>query len=110
MCAYLSIHLFFFFNLRLKDTGINGVSREPLDLPIGHIPLSSNMHPSQETKGNHFCFVLEAMVAEADYSQKQGKASHQSQSIVCHPLLLMELLRTENATLLSNMHHGYLFF
>lgn len=50
------------------------------------------------------------MVAEADYSQKEGKASHQSQNVVCHPLLLMELLRTENATLLSNMHHSYLLF
>lgn len=50
------------------------------------------------------------MVAEANYLQKQDTASHQSQNVVCHPLLLMELLRTENAALLSNMHHSYLLF
>lgn len=41
------------------------VSREPMDFP-----LSSNTHPRQGTQDNHFCSMLEAVVAEADYSQK----------------------------------------
>lgn len=46
------------------------VSRKPLDFPTGQLSLSSNTHFSQGTKDNHFCFMLEAVVAEADYSQK----------------------------------------
>lgn len=45
------------------------VSREPLGFPIGHLSLCSNTKPRQGTEDNHFPFVLEAMVAEADYSQ-----------------------------------------
>lgn len=59
----------FIFYLRLEGPVEERVSREPVGFPMGHLSLGSNTQHRQGTKDNHFPFVLEAMVAEADYSQ-----------------------------------------
>lgn len=95
----------FVYFLRLERTVEEWVSSpEPLDFPTGHLPLSPTVRPRQQTKDNGVCFVLEAVVAEADYSQAK------------HLIILRKyfvpscgtngVIKVENATLLSNVHHS----